>query len=59
MSPFDGVHWKDGVQDVEVGGTCYELIAINDVPIEKIVSYSQAVSSDATWQKHTDEDRVR
>ena len=39
-SPFDGVRWSAGQPQVQIGSTWYEPVAIDGVPVAKILEYS-------------------
>ena len=58
LSPFSGVRWKESVPQVQVDGTWYELIALNDLSSEKIVSFCKE-SYGKNWKKRFGEDLVR
>src|SRR5256885_2095884 len=57
ISPFHAVRWNDATPQVQVDGAWYELIAVNDVPADKIVEFSATFGAD-TAQKHFEEDLI-
>jgi hypothetical protein len=56
-SPFDAVRWRDQVPEVHVQGIWYELLAINDLPAQEIVSFAHSMDG-KDWQKRFEEDLV-
>jgi hypothetical protein len=61
LSPFQAVRWVGDTPQVKVDGAFYELVALNDVPVEKIVSFCKSTYSNLGpnwWQKRFDEHLV-
>ena len=56
-SPFSAVRWQDSQPEVEVAGQWYRLAAIDDLPADEIVSFSQATCG-VRWRKRFEEDLV-
>jgi RNA polymerase sigma factor (sigma-70 family) len=56
-APFSGLRWHGEVPEVLVDGTWYELVAIDDLRVNQIISFQKS-SRDAAWQKHFGEDLV-
>lgn len=54
-APFDAVRWRDSVPEVQVKGTWYELLALNDVPVEEIVNFCKQRYG-RIWRKRFEED---
>lgn len=57
LSPFEAVQWRENRPLVEVGGKWYELLAMNGLPAEQIVSLCQTLDP-SHWQKRFEEDLV-
>src|SRR4051812_28855936 len=57
LSPFTAVRWREQTPEVQVNDTWYELLAINDVPANKIVEFSNSLGAEMA-QKHFEEDLV-
>ena len=57
LSPFTAVRWREQTPEVQVNNTWYELLAINDVPSDKIVAFSRSLEPSMT-EKHFEEDLV-
>jgi len=57
LSPFEAIQWQGQTPQVRVGGNWYELLAIDDVPVDQIIAFSKSRGPD-TWQKHFNEDLV-
>jgi hypothetical protein len=57
LSPFTAVRWREQTPEVQVNGTWYELLAINDVPADKVLEFSVTLGAD-TAQKHFEEDLI-
>ncbi len=55
--PFAAIRWQGETPQVEVEGTWYQLLSVNDVPVEQIIAFSKSMGA-TTWQKHFDEDLV-
>ncbi|HEX3357704.1 MAG TPA: hypothetical protein VHS31_12105 [Tepidisphaeraceae bacterium] len=55
LSPFSAVRWQETTPQVQVNGTWYELIALNDLPVAQIVNFCQQIDS-KDWQKRFQED---
>jgi hypothetical protein len=61
LSPFESVRWMGTTPQVKVGGKFYDLVALDDVPVETIVSFCQRTYTGPDpnwWQKRFDEDLV-
>jgi hypothetical protein len=58
LSPFTGVRWVNTDCQVQVDGTWYELVAIDDQPFANIVEFAKKKYGDAMVQKRIDEDLV-
>lgn len=57
LSPFRGARWNGPHCQVLYNGAWYDLVAIDEQPIEKIVDFSQDRYR-GIWQKRIDEDLV-
>jgi len=57
LSPFEAIQWQQEVPQVQVHGTWYRLLSIDDVPVAQIVTYSKSMGPNS-WQKHFNEDLV-
>jgi hypothetical protein len=57
LSPFEAIQWHGQSPQIRVGGNWYELLAIDDVPVEQIIAFSQSRGANS-WQKHFNEDLV-
>jgi hypothetical protein len=57
LSPFEAIQWQRQTPQVRVGGNWYELLAIDDVPVDQIVAFSRFRGANS-WQKHFNEDLV-
>jgi hypothetical protein len=57
LSPFQAIRWNNQSPQVQVNNTWYDLVAINDVPADQIVSFSASLDPD-TALKHFEEDLV-
>jgi hypothetical protein len=55
LLPFQAVRWRNDVPEVLVNATWYELVSLNDLPADKIVTFAQSVDADH-WQKRFEED---
>jgi hypothetical protein len=55
LSPFQAVRWRDAVPEVRVDDRWYELTAVNDIPAEKIVAFTQSID-EKDWQRRFEED---
>jgi hypothetical protein len=56
-APYAAIQWDQETPRVQVNGTWYQLLSVNDLPVDKIVAYSKSMGS-RTWQKHFNEDLV-
>ncbi len=56
LSPFEAVRWDDMQPEVMLDGEWFDWIAINGIPTEDIVAFSQTY--DARWKKRVEEDLV-
>ena len=54
-SPFAAVRWRDSVPEVKVMGNWYELVALDDIPVQEIVKASKQ-SFGRIWRKRFEED---
>jgi hypothetical protein len=54
-APFAAVRWRDSVPEVQVKGVWYELLTLNDVPVEEIVSFCKETYG-RIWRKRFEED---
>jgi hypothetical protein len=54
-APFDAVRWRDSVPEVQVKGTWYELLALNDVRVEEIIRFCKETYG-RIWRKRFEED---
>lgn len=57
LSPFEAVQWRGNTPLVQVGGRSYELLAMNGLPTEQIISMCQTLDP-IDWQKRFEEDLV-
>jgi hypothetical protein len=57
LSPFEAIQWHNQSPQVRIGGNWYELLGIDDVPVEQIIAFSQSRGPNS-WQKHFNEDLV-
>lgn len=58
LSPFSAVRWREpATPDVQVNGTWYELVAIDDDAFARIVDFARQAYGDR-WQKRFEEDLV-
>ncbi len=57
LSPFTAVRWKEQTPEVQVNDAWYELVAINDVPADKIVAFSRSLGPSMT-EKHFEENLI-
>ena len=55
LSPFEAIRWQDTTPQVQVKDIWYELVSLDDIPSEKIVSFCQSIDK-KDWQKRFDED---
>jgi hypothetical protein len=53
--PYAAVRWRDSVPEVQLMGTWYELIALDDVPAEEIVIFCKKKWG-KFWRKTFEED---
>ncbi|MCZ6602765.1 MAG: hypothetical protein O6952_07160, partial [Planctomycetota bacterium] len=58
LAPYSAVRWKESTPEVKVDGSWYELIALNGLPCEKIVSFCKETYG-AKWQQRFGEDLVQ
>ena len=56
-APYAAVRWRDSVPEVQVMGSWYELVALDDVPVEDIVSFCKQTYGEF-WRKSFEEDLV-
>jgi hypothetical protein len=56
-APFSAVRWRDAIPEVQLTGTWYELISLDDVPVAEIVSFCKK-SDGKFWRKSFEEDLV-
>ena len=57
LSPFSAVRWRDQFAEVQVDGKWYELVSLNDVGFEDIMSFSRTTFGSGS-QKRFEEDLV-
>ena len=57
LAPFDAVHWRGNVAEVEVDGASYELLALDGIEAHDIVSFAQGKYGHL-WQKRIEEDLI-
>src|SRR5437763_16490276 len=55
ISPFQSVRWNDATPQVQVDGIWYELISLNDLPADQIVTWCAELDA-KDWQKRFEED---
>jgi hypothetical protein len=55
LAPFQALRWREQVAEVRVNGTWYELLGVNDLPADQIISFAQSVD-ERNWQKRIEED---
>jgi RNA polymerase sigma factor (sigma-70 family) len=65
VAPFTGVRWPGLTPQVQVNGTWYQLVAVNDIPVEQIIpvaqqryGYAQVDRGRVAWQKEFGENIV-
>jgi hypothetical protein len=46
VSPFTDVRWRGNVPEVQVKGTWYELMAVNNHPMDEIIAQAHKLSAD-------------
>jgi RNA polymerase sigma factor (sigma-70 family) len=56
VSPFQAVRWNGDAAEVQVNGTWYQLLAVNDLSADQIIT--SAKSADREWQRRFEEDFV-
>ncbi len=54
-APFSAVRWRDSTPEVQVKETWYELLSLNDVPVEEIVNFCKETYG-RIWRKRFEED---
>ncbi len=57
LAPYSSLRWRGDVPEGEVNGTWYELVAIQNVPVQQIINFQQSRDSNG-WRKHFAEDIV-
>src|SRR5881392_1290217 len=57
LSPFNAVRWNEQTPEVRVNDSWYELVAMNDLTAEQIVSACQSLDR-KDWRKRFEEDLV-
>ncbi len=57
LSPFTAVRWNEDRPEVEINRQWYQLRAVNDLPIERILEFSKATFENR-WQMRFEEDLV-
>jgi len=55
VAPFQAVRWSGQTPQLQVNGAWYELLALNDLPADQIVSFAQTVDT-KDWKKRFEED---
>lgn len=56
-APYAAVRWRDSVPEVELMGTWYELVSLDDIPAAEIVSFCKKTKG-KFWRKPFEEDLV-
>lgn len=56
-APYTAVRWRDAAPEVQVKETWYELLALNDVPVEEIVDFCKEKYG-RIWRKRFEEDLI-
>ena len=54
-SPFAAVRWRRSVPEVKVLGTWYELLFLDDIPVEEIMNFCKRTHG-KSWRKPFEED---
>ncbi len=59
-APFIAVLWRGAKPSVQVGGNWYDLMAIDSIPIERIIAFDRSLPQDGAdnYRKHFQEDLV-
>jgi hypothetical protein len=57
LSPFEAVRWGQGAVEVDLGGIQYELLEIQDLPLEKVLEYCKK-NHGPEWRKAFEENLV-
>ena len=57
LAPFSAIRWHVDVPEVQVNGTWYELVGIDDITVDQIFNF-QKDTGDGDWRKHFGEDLV-
>jgi hypothetical protein len=39
LAPFEAVRWREGAVEVDLGGIKYELLEVQDLPLDKVLDY--------------------
>jgi hypothetical protein len=56
-SPFAGVRWRGSAPEVELNGKWYQLVSVNGVPADEIVTFLKQTYR-KVWRKRFEEDLV-
>jgi hypothetical protein len=56
-TPYAAVRWRDSVPEVQVQDIWYELVSLDDIPAEEIVSFCKKTHG-RIWRKRFEEDLV-
>ena len=57
LAPFTAVRWREQNPQVQVAGKWYELLEINDVPVQQIIQFARS-ADEANSKKHFEQDMV-
>ena len=57
QSPFAGVRWQNSRPEVFVAQDWYQLVSLNDLPVDRILGFSKKTFG-KKWQKRFEEDLV-
>ncbi len=57
LSPFSAIRWRDAVAEVQVDGTWFEFVSLNDQKAADIMSFSRKCFG-RLWKKRFEEDLV-
>jgi RNA polymerase sigma factor (sigma-70 family) len=57
LSPYPAIRWTGESPQVQIDGIWYELLAIDDIPTEKIIAFGKTTYR-GIWQKRFNEDLV-
>jgi RNA polymerase sigma factor (sigma-70 family) len=57
LAPYSGIRWRGDIPEVQIDGTWYELVALDDQSAATMVQFAQKFYRDR-WQKRFSEDLV-